>query len=105
MSSARERLAAARQRLKAQTEPAMRTITSFLAGAAVGELERRGVMPASVFSLPTKPVLVLGLHAFGRSSGLGKHLLNAAPGVAGAYGYAAALKGTLVAGEGAIELG
>jgi hypothetical protein len=105
MASQLERAKEATKRLRMRFQGtgarAERIGTAFLAGAALGELERRQVLPIDVLGLPTKPVIAGAmLMLAANSSGATQRLADAgASGIAGAYGYAATKAGTLIAGD------
>jgi hypothetical protein len=101
LERAKESTKRLRQRFTGTGARAERIGTAFLAGAALGELERREMVPAVILGLPSKPVIAGALMLLAANSGGTTQRLadNASAGVAGAYGYAATKAGTLVAGD------
>lgn len=105
LARARASMQRLRQRYKAG-EPT-RALSAFGAGVAVGSLERTGVLPPAILSVPAKPVLASALLLLGANSPGGSLasslLMGAGDGVLGAYGYQAAKQGTLIAGMDEVE--
>lgn len=105
MASALERARVSTSRLRARVANAspIRTLSAFAAGALVGALEARGILPASVLGLPLKPVIGAGLHLLASNAPVGSTMNSVAGGAGdgtlGAYGYAAGKGGTLIAGD------
>lgn len=99
---ARARASMTNLRRKLRSSEPLRAGSAFGAGALVGALEARGTVPASVFGLPTKPVLATLAFAAGikapPGSTMASVMLGAGDGIIGAYGYAAGRSGTLIAG-------
>lgn len=103
MASALEkaRMSTGNLRKRVMAARPVETISAFLAGAAVGTLERSGFLPATVLGMPTKPLIAAGAYLLGsgRLGSMGDSVAHgAADGIAGAYGYAAGKGGTLIAG-------
>ena len=103
MSSQLEKARANMSRLRATTkrlEP-VRAMGAFAGGALVGALRRNGTVPVAAFGLPTTPLFAAALHLFaGSMSGTWASALHGAgDGMLGAYGFAAGLAGTLIAGD------
>lgn len=103
MASALERARHTMARIRARTkqqEP-IRALGAFGGGAAVGALERSGILPPAILGFPSKPIVAgLAYAVSGALSGSwAAAVRGAGAGVFGAYGYAAGKSGTLIAGD------
>jgi hypothetical protein len=99
----RARMASTNLRRKLKSVEPLRAASAMGGGAAVGVLEKRGIVPASVLGFPTKPLVAAAAYLVGYTSALGSGTaavgMGVGDGVMGAYGYAAAKAGTLIAGD------
>lgn len=99
LEKARHSMARIRARMR-QQEP-IRALGAFGGGAAVGALERSGILPPSIVGFPSKPIVAAVVYA-GASALSGTWAAaarGAGAGIFGAYGYAAGKSGTLIAGD------
>ena len=81
--------------------PTERKMGLALAGATIGNLEKRGTLPMTLMGLPTKPVLaVLAGLVEANSAGMMHKVASAvADATIAAYFYKVGLGGTFIAGE------
>ena len=100
-SLVRERVASLRHRYEAKAQRAEQGLVSIAAGWGLAELTKRGVLPTTIASIPTTPVLGAALLLLAaKSSGATRRMAGAAGNAALAvYGYKVGVAGSLIAGD------
>jgi hypothetical protein len=99
LEKAHHTLASLRKSQKA--ERPMEALGGFVGGAVLGSLRKHGILPTTVAGMPSTPVAaaVTFLVASAIPKAYRGVAYGAASGMLGAYGFNAAVNGTLIAGD------
>lgn len=99
LQKAHHTMSALRRSQKA--ERPIEALGGFVGGAVLGSLRKHGILPTSIAGMPSTPIAAAA--AFLLANALPKSYRGAAYGAAagmlGAYGFNAAINGTLIAGD------
>lgn len=99
LDKAHHALATLRKNTKA--EKPMEALGGFVGGAVLGSLRKHGILPTAIAGMPSTPIAAAV--TFMVASALPKSYrgiaYGAASGMLGAYGFNAAINGTLIAGD------